>query len=290
MQGEWCKVCNDYSINTTYAEPHSPWQKRAEGHICETKCHIHRKMKVHNVPKRLWSYCAKWSCDVRNKTSSPIHALEGRTPYEAIYGPTPDTSSLCEFDFYEPIWYYEQNAFPEDKRIMGRQLGEAHKIGQALCYWVLPSTGIPIARSTDQPIADSDKSDEQVQAELVALDKAIQEKLVHGEISNDLDILEYLCYEDGDEEDEHITPQFEPVDKDAVMPEADVYSHEDYDNYIASEVLLPQGDTMVLGKVISRKQDADGNPIGTASNNPIFDTRLYQVQFLMVMLRNLAQI
>lgn len=139
-------------------------------------------------------------------------------------------------------------------------------------------------------IADSDKSDEQVQAELVALDKAIQEKLVHGEISNDLDILDYLCYEDGDEEDEHITPQFEPVDKDAVMPEADAYSHEDYDNYIASEVLLPQGDKMVLGKVISRKQDADGNPIGTASNNPIFDTRLYQVQFLMVMLRNLAQI
>jgi len=73
MQGKWRKVCNDYSINTTYTEPHSPWQNRAEGSIRETKHHIHRKMKAHNVPKRLWAYCAKWSCDVRNKTSSSIY-------------------------------------------------------------------------------------------------------------------------------------------------------------------------------------------------------------------------
>jgi hypothetical protein len=176
MQGEWRKVCNDYPINTTYTKPHSPWQNRVEGSICETKRHIHRKMKARNVPKRLWAYCAKWSCDVKNKTSSSIYSMEGRTPYEAIYGHTPDISSLCEFDFYVPIWYYEHNAFPEDKRVMGRWLGEAHKIGQALCYWVLPSTGVPIARSMVQPIAESEKSSEQVQADLVALDKAIQEK------------------------------------------------------------------------------------------------------------------
>jgi hypothetical protein len=36
-----------------------------------------------------------------------------------------------KFDFYEPIWYYEPNTFPEDKRIM---LGEALKIGRALFY------------------------------------------------------------------------------------------------------------------------------------------------------------
>jgi hypothetical protein len=44
-------------------------------------------------------------------------------------------------------------------------------------------------------------------------------------------------------------------------------------------VLLPKGDDLVLGKVISRKRDADGNPIGTGPSNPIFDTRSYQVLF-----------
>ncbi len=36
---------------------------------------------------------------------------------------------------------------------------------------------------------------------------------------------------------------------------------------------------MVLGKIINRKRDADDNPIGVAHSDPIFDTRLYQVQF-----------
>jgi hypothetical protein len=99
MQGKWRKVCYDYSINTTYTEPHSPWQNRAEGHIRETKRHIHRKMKARNVPKRLWLYCAKWSCDVRNKTSSSIYTMDGNTPYEAIYGHPPDISTLCKIRF-----------------------------------------------------------------------------------------------------------------------------------------------------------------------------------------------
>ncbi len=171
MQGEWRKICNDFAIQTTYTEPKSPWQNRAEGHIRETKRHIHRKMKANKVPKRLWSYCAKWSCDVRNKTSSNLFALEGRTPYEAIYNHTPDISSLCEFDFYEPVWYYEPNEFPEDKRILGRWLGEAHKVGQDMCYWVLTSTGKPIARSTVQPISDAEMATDVVKAELVAFDE-----------------------------------------------------------------------------------------------------------------------
>jgi hypothetical protein len=53
MQGQWKKLCNEFGIHTTYTEPHSPWQNRAEGHIRETKKHIHRKMKARNVPKRL---------------------------------------------------------------------------------------------------------------------------------------------------------------------------------------------------------------------------------------------
>jgi len=80
MQGEWKEICNEFMINTTYTEPHSPWQNRAEGQIRELKRHVQRKMKSWNVPKRLWNYCVKWSCDVRNKTASNLFALEGRTP------------------------------------------------------------------------------------------------------------------------------------------------------------------------------------------------------------------
>jgi len=64
MQGEWRKICNYFAIKTTYTEPRSPWQNRAKGNIRKLKRHIHRKMESNKVPKRLWSYYAKWSCDV----------------------------------------------------------------------------------------------------------------------------------------------------------------------------------------------------------------------------------
>ena len=51
MQGQWRKICQDFSINTTFTEPHSPHQNRAEGAIREAKRHIHRKMCARNVPK-----------------------------------------------------------------------------------------------------------------------------------------------------------------------------------------------------------------------------------------------
>jgi len=46
------------------------------------------------------------------------------------------------------------------------------------------------------------------------------------------------------------------------MPEADDYTPEAYDKYLTPEVLLPNMGEMMKAKVIGRKRDADGNPIG----------------------------
>jgi hypothetical protein len=54
---------------------------------------------------------------------------------------------------------------------------------------------------------------------------------------------------------------------------------EAYDQYISAEVQLPCGGIEVLGKVIARKHDRDGNPIRRAHSNPILDTRMYEVIF-----------
>jgi hypothetical protein len=77
--------------------------------------------------------------------------------HKVVMGHTPDISSLAEFDFYEPVWYYESNNFPETKRHIGRWLGEANNIGQAMCYFILPKSSIPITRSTVQAISEADK-------------------------------------------------------------------------------------------------------------------------------------
>jgi IS30 family transposase len=46
MEGKFRQICKEYHINTTFTEPHSPWQNRAEGAIRELKRHVHRKMKA----------------------------------------------------------------------------------------------------------------------------------------------------------------------------------------------------------------------------------------------------
>ena len=56
------------------------------------------------------------------------------------------------------------------------------------------------------------------------------------------------------------------------------------DTYLNKEVALMSGavdsSDIQYGKVTKRLRDADGRPIGTASENPLMDTREYAVEFI----------
>jgi hypothetical protein len=138
-----------------------------------------------------------------------------------------------DHDFYEPIWYYDEILqFPEPKRKLARWLGEAHNAGQAMSYFILPQSRIPIVRSSIQPITSEEKQTITEQDELNHLDEAIKIKcksIKPDEISN------FLLHQFN--EDDYNTPQFEPVEED--IPEADNWDPESYDTYISAQVLLP---------------------------------------------------
>jgi len=102
---------------------------------------------------------------VRNKSAGNPYQLEGRTPFEAVMGNTPDISSLVSYDFYDYVWYYDQTPeFPAPKRKIGRWIGEAQSFGQAMCYWVLSENAVPIVRSTVQTIPDDEMNTEDFKA------------------------------------------------------------------------------------------------------------------------------
>jgi hypothetical protein len=159
---------------------------------------------------------------------------------------------------------------------MGYWLGEAYDIGQAMCYWILPISGTPIARSTMQKISDDQKSVETVMQELHDLETAIEErfKSEKSEIEEDYNYLDEDQYPR-----DYQTPSLEPYDPKACMPEADDYDAKEYDQYINAEVILPKGEAYLLGTVTQRKRDMIGNPIGKYHTNPIFDTCIYEFQF-----------
>lgn len=142
-----------------------------------------------------------------------------------------------------------------------------------MCYWVLPANGIPIAQSTVSPILPEEHTEDSVKEKLLKFDDSITQKLsISTEVKDD--VLDYFATYYDNEQD-HLAPEVEPVEH--PMPEADDRDPESFDQYISAEVLLPKGDSQLLGRVIDRKRDIHRNPIGKVHSNPIFDTCIYQV-------------
>jgi len=66
--------------------------------------------------------------------------------------------------------------------------------------------------------------------------------------------------------------------KEETKKECDDYTKEAYNSYLGTELLIPSGDTFILGRVIKRERDKDGHQIGRRHANPL-DTHQYKVIF-----------
>jgi len=275
MGAKFKTVGDDHQIPRNVTEPYSPWQNRAES---EVKRAVRRVMQRANSPQRLWDYCAVHQAELHCLTATDLYHLHGRTPYEIVTGNTPDISEYCQYWWYEPIHYLEQiNAFPQDKLTLGRWLGVAHQVGQALCYFVLTETGQVIARTTVQPIPKEILETNQIKQQLIDFDRKIVERL--GPPGFLADTVPHPSSPGMTDVDLYEDPHFEPWEMEATMPEADDLPPEFLDEYISAHVLLPKGGSFVKGQVNARKRDADGNTRDTANANPILDSRVCEVQF-----------
>ena len=83
-----------------------------------------------------------------------------------------------------------------------------------------------------------------------------------------------------------IYEEFQCIISDESIPDADddkaANDTEMFDPYLNMEIDLPRGDDFNLhhARVKRRAVDEDGKPVGRSSNNPILDTRQYEVEFL----------
>jgi hypothetical protein len=267
--GKLKQLLSDFQIKHTTTEPHSPWKNRAENAIKEIKKHTVRLMSKTKPPYRVWDYCITYVSEIKSITANDLYSLHGWTPHEMVTGNMQDISEYTDYSWYTQLWFCEATAFPASRRILGRWLGVAHRVGQALCYWVLTNTGQMIARTTVQALPKEELATVAVQNEIQEIGKLIMAKLGDSFASSENPAVnEYLQDIDDD--------VVEPAEPEAVMPEADTF---DIDSYLSAQVQLPKGDGYQQATVLRQKHDADGNPIGIANNNPILDTRVYEVQF-----------
>ena len=61
---------------------------------------------------------------------------DGRTSFERLTSDTCDISKWTNFKFYDIVWYWN-TLFTDENPKIGRWLGVSHRLGPALCYWIL---------------------------------------------------------------------------------------------------------------------------------------------------------
>lgn len=89
--------------------------------------------------------------EIRSHSTLEIYELNGETPKTVLTGDTADISHLCEFRWYDRVWYIDHL----DKMVgrkMARYLGPSFDVGQAMSSKLLTETGQQISRTSVIPL------------------------------------------------------------------------------------------------------------------------------------------
>lgn len=272
--GQFAKKLREACCHKRQIEPHSPWMNAAEMNIREIKRGSSRKMIKSQSPKKLWDHSLELEARIRSCTAHDLYKLNGEVPETVMTGQTADISIICEYQWYEWVMFIDAPAqFPNDRKALGRYLGPSIDVGPAMSAKILKANGEIVIRSTLRPLSLEERADELHKELRRKFDEAVVVKLGRPALLEDFpedDLTPVFDAYDDDSEDAKL-PQ-SPDDELEPTPEAG-------DRLINADVLLPRGSTLARGRVIERKRDADGNPIGRAHNNPILDSRQYRVEF-----------
>lgn len=259
-------------------EAYHPNQNRAESAIRELKRMYRRTMMTSKAPVILWDHCFELMAEIRSHTSLNQMQLYGQTPTTHLLGETCDISHLCQFEWYEYVWWLDTTEKLERKKL-GHYLGPSTTTGDVMCSKILTSKGTYRINSSVFPLSVEDRNSEVVKEKIQQYESELAEKLRERmagieplieqvEVDTDSETPDYEVYHDLEGKKEH------------EMPEADDLDFEAFDKYLSANVVLPDSDGVLQHATVRRrKRDEDGNLIGHSHRNPILDTSLYEVEF-----------
>ena len=285
VKGESLKLCHQVSCNLKQLERGTPWSNRAELWIGLVKKAIVRELKATGAPMKLWCYLGEWFCKVNNSLAREIYQLQGQTPSFKATGQITDISSICEFGWYDWIYYRDHEAsFPRPKERLGRYLGPADHAGNLMAMWVLNDKGNVLPYQSIRPLLPSEIDSPVERNKRIAFDNQI--KIRHGDSVHNIDQISDV--EERNENNDILNDENMVVDElyedefengiDSTMPEPSDYP--DYNKYINMEVLLPRnGKHMESARVIGRAKRDDGSHIGQFNKSPHLNNQVYDVLF-----------
>ena len=200
-----------------------------------------------------------------------------------------DISEYVDFGLYDWVTFRSNAGLGEVQ--LGRWLCVSHRVGRLMSYWILPESGIPISATTVQRLTNDERSTEVVKQRMREYDEKVKSVLEaeSADLSQRLQDVETSKLIDHENEDPEFFEEFTRVIDDATLAHADDKNHRERtpvtevgtDPYVGMEMALPRGDDgeMVFARVTKRLKDSEGIPIGTASDNPLLDSRKYEIEY-----------
>ena len=271
---EMVKEIRRKQIKVHITEPYSPWQNKAENAIGIIKSKHNNRMIKRSVPKVFWDFGLVWESEIYSRTTGK----DGIVPLERLTGDTIDISDWIDFEFWDSCWYWDP-AGGDNKRKIGRWLGVSHNVGSALCYYVVTSQGNVISRTSVQHFTTNDIAIPEIQQALRDYHTELQTHISDGAMEEQ----ETIFYPDDLQLNSNSIDKEEGLEIDDFIDNSTPETAADsFDQYIGVEVCMGPDDGRggkLMGKVIKRLKDGDGDSVGKSHYNPLHDTSVYEVQY-----------
>ena len=129
-----------------------------------------------------------WVAAIRRLTALDMPQLHGRVPDKDVLGSTPDISQYSQFDWYEPVLYWDPvGAFPYEQKLLGRWLGVADLSTELMAFYILTKTGKIIVRKSVWGLSEDNFANPDIKIRLVYLDEGIHSKIGDDLTEEDID-------------------------------------------------------------------------------------------------------
>ena len=198
--------------------------------------------------------------------------MTGRSPWESVYGDTPDISEYLDFAFYDWVWFWEAG---NKKASIGRWLGVNHSCQEALSSHILKANGEVVTCTTVQALTKDDLAVPNykfmMERHVAQSNKKLTIRDSTVKIDDRADTFRRLFHDDDTSLDIEFSVEH--------IEEADKYDVDTYNRLVGAQIELNRGGETVKGRVKDRARDQFGRPVGTYDGNPLLDTAGYVVEY-----------
>jgi len=130
--------CNKIGTILRLIEQSTQFANRAELYVGLLKEATCKDIRETHSPLVLWDYCAEQRASIFTLTVRDLFQLQGSNPYTATLDEEGDISSLCQFGWFDWVYFYDDTQpYPYSKAMLGRYLGPARNEGNEIAQWIL---------------------------------------------------------------------------------------------------------------------------------------------------------